>query len=393
VNPGGVRRAGIVGAGTMGSGIAIVFAAAGIPATVVDPDVAALHRASAAVGAYFDASVAKGRLDTSSRDAKTALIGYSADLDALVDADAVIEAVFEDLDLKRGLFERLGRLCGPRVLLATNTSTLDVDAIVGGARDPQRALGLHFFSPAPVMKLVEIVRGSQTSEAALREARALTGRLGKLGVEVGNCDGFVGNRMLLRYRREAELLLEAGATPAQVDAALEAFGFKMGPFAVSDLAGLDIAYRAKIERAKRGGLPFRQSRIPDRLVEMGRLGRKTGAGYYHYVDGGRVRQADEGVVAIVADERARLGIAPRDVSAREIVERCLLALYAEGERILHDGVASSAADIDTIWRAGYGFPEARVGPMHYGRAFKGAREKIAEYALADPAFWGGLPPG
>jgi 3-hydroxyacyl-CoA dehydrogenase len=386
-----VRRAGIAGAGTMGSGIAIVFANAGLAVTVVDSDIDALHRASAAITAHFDGSVSRGRLDSATRAARIALIGFSTDLQVFGDADAVIEAVYEDLDLKRAIFATLGRICGPRVLLATNTSTLDIDAIVQDARDPQRTLGLHFFSPAAVMKLVEIVRGKQTSDAALRSARALVGRLGKIGVEVGNGDGFVGNRMLLRYRREAELLLEAGATPAEVDAALEAFGFKMGPFAVSDLAGLDIAYRAKIEREKRGGLPFRQSRIPDRLVEMGRLGQKAGAGYYQYVDGGRTRAVDDAVNAIVADERARLGIVPRTVSAREIVERCLLALYLEGERILAEGIANSAEDIDTIWCAGYGFPESRVGPMHYGRTYAGVRETIARFAEADPAFWGGLP--
>jgi 3-hydroxyacyl-CoA dehydrogenase len=385
---GETQRAGVIGAGTMGTGIAAALSGAGIATTVVDPDVQALKRASHRLTALFASGVSKGRMDQAAMQARLALISFSLDPGSLAEADAVIEAAYEDLDLKRAIFARYGSICGDRVLLASNTSTLDIDAIGAKALHPERTLGMHFFSPAHVMKLVEIVRGSATSHAALAMARRLVERMQKVGVVVGNGDGFVGNRMLLRFRREAECLLEEGATPHQVDRALESFGFKLGPFAVSDLAGLDIAYLAKRERAKRGGVPFRQSRIPDILVEMARLGQKTGAGYYDYGAGGRDRRPADEAGAIVEAERRRLGITARPIDDTEIVERCLLALYGEGERVLSDGIASCADDIDTIWREGYGFPAGRRGPMSYGRSLSNARERIAELAGRDPAFWG-----
>jgi 3-hydroxyacyl-CoA dehydrogenase len=384
-------RAGVVGSGTMGTGIAAALANAGGAVTVVDADPSALERSRAGVDAIFQSAVDRGRIDETARDARRSAITFSTDLGALHGADVAIEAVYEDLDLKRAVFARLSEVCGERTLLATNTSTLDIDAVGGGVRDPQRMLGLHFFSPAHIMKLVEIVRGTRTSPEAIAQARDLVERLGKIGVVVASCDGFVGNRMLLRYRREAELLLEEGATPEQVDGALRAFGFAMGPFAVSDLAGLDIAYRAKQERLKRGGLPFRQSRIPDRLVEGGRLGQKTGAGYFRYERANRSPLPDDEVLALIADERARLGVRPRPIPDSEIVERTLLALFVEGRRIVGEGIASSEDDIDTIWRHGYGFPAAKGGPMTYHRALDAAAvdARIAELAARDPAFWGG----
>jgi 3-hydroxyacyl-CoA dehydrogenase len=374
----------------MGTGIAVAFANAGFAVTLADPDPAALERARTSIRAMLQGAVDRGRIDEAQRDERLRAITFAAALDALAPSPLVIEAVYEDLELKRSIFATLSGLCERTALLATNTSTLDIDAVGERVIGPERLLGLHFFSPAHIMKLVEIVRGKRTSAETIERARIMVERIGKIGIVVGSCDGFVGNRMLLRYRREAELLLEEGALPHHVDAALTAFGVAMGPFAVSDLAGLDIAHRAKLERAKRGGVPFRQSRIPERLVESGRLGQKTGAGYYRYAPGDRTPQRDPAVEAIIADERALRGIVPRAISNEEIVERTLLALYREGERILIDGIAASAGDIDAVWRHGYGFPASRGGPMAYARSLDQAELARTLDALTqrDPAFWG-----
>lgn len=374
----------------MGSGIAMAIANAGLRAFVVDSSGEALARATAAIEAAYRAGVERGKIAREEADARRSLIAFGNDIAQFADLDLVIEAAFEDLSAKREIFARLGAIVRPGALLATNTSSLDVDAIAAAAPHPERTLGMHFFSPANIMKLLEIVRGAHTSEEALAAALAFGERLGKIGVVVGNCDGFVGNRMLLRYRREAELLLERGATPQQVDAALERFGFAMGPFAVSDLAGLDIAYRSKRERNLRGaGVPFRQSRIPDLLVESGRLGQKTGRGYYRYESGKRERHPDPVVDELIAAERERLGIAVRSPSDEEIVERCTLALINEGARIVADGTVRSASDIDTVWRYGYGFPAARNGPMAYAASLDPSSllVRLRELEREDPAFW------
>ncbi len=295
----------------MGTGIAMAVANAGLRASVVDSSSDALTRGDATIAAGYRSAVERGRLTAEAAQERRARIALGDDFDRFADVDVVIEAAFEDLAVKRDIFGRLGTIARGDALLATNTSSLDIDAITAGVPRPERTLGMHFFSPAVVMKLLEIVRGQRTSDEAIATALALGERLGKVGVVVGNCDGFVGNRMLLRYRREAELLLERGATPQQVDAALERFGFAMGPFAVSDLAGLDIAYRSKKERNLRGaGVPFRQSRIPDLLVEAGRLGQKTGAGYYRYEAGKRERHPDPAVDELIAAERAASGHRP-----------------------------------------------------------------------------------
>ena len=262
--------------------------------------------------------------------------------------------------------------------------------IAAAAPHPDRSLGLHFFSPAQVMRLLEVVRGAKTSQATIEAAIALGKRLGKVPVVVGNCDGFVGNRMLLGYRREAEFAVLAGATPKRVDDALENFGFAMGPFAVADLAGIDIGHNAKLERIARGAAPpFVVSAFSDALVAAGRLGQKTGKGWYRYEPGERARHEDPEVAAIVENERKRLGVALRDVSDEEIVERCVYALVNEGARILEEGIASSAADIDTIWLNGYGFPKARGGPMRYADdvGLPNVLRAIHRFAERDPAFW------
>jgi len=388
------RTAGIVGAGTMGAGIALAFAGAGIDVMLVDADAAALERARGTIAAACDAQVARGKLTAGEASARVARIVRATDFAALAPVDVAIEAVFEDMAVKCDVFVRLGEVCRPAAMLATNTSSLDVDAIARAAPHPERTLGLHFFSPAHVMRLVEVVRGAATSAATLDAAVALARRLGKIPVVVGNADGFVGNRMLLAYKREAEFAVLAGATPARVDAALQAFGFAMGPFAVSDLAGIDVGWRAKRERIARGAAPpFAVSDLPDAFVAAGRLGQKSGAGYYRYEPGSRTPLADPAADALVAAERARAGTRPRAMGDEEIVERCVLALVNEGARLLSAGIAASAADVDTIWVNGYGFPRDRGGPMRYAESLGLAPvlARIEAFAREDPAFWTPAP--
>jgi len=387
---GSVRTAGVVGSGTMGVGIAISLASAGIGVRLIDASPEALERAGATIAEVLGAQVKRGKLSREDADARAARIVLGSDLAGLAEVDVAIEAVFEDLALKRDVFARLGAICAPDALLATNTSTLDVDAISSAAVHPERSLGMHFFSPAHVMKLLEIVRGTQTQEAAIAAAVALGERIGKIPVVVGNCDGFVGNRMLLGYKREAEFAVLAGASPARVDAALEAFGFAMGPFAVSDLAGIDVGWRAKQERIKRGAAPpFAVSDLPDAMVAAGRLGQKAQRGYYRYEPGDRTRRPDPEVDAIVARERERLAVPSREIGDDEIVERCVYALVLEGARILDDGIARSARDIDTIWVNGYGFPRPRGGPMQYAQSVGLAHvlEDVRAFEKSDPEFW------
>ncbi|MBC5809849.1 MAG: 3-hydroxyacyl-CoA dehydrogenase [Candidatus Eremiobacteraeota bacterium] len=389
-----IRRAAVVGAGTMGTGIAIAFANADIPVVLTDASDESLGRARAAIAAYFAGQTAKGRIDDAQRERRIAGIRLSEHLDDVADADAVVEAVFERADLKREVFAQLGARCGAGALLATNTSTLDVDAIAAAAPHLERSLGLHFFSPAHVMKLLEVVRGAKTSPQTLDRAVALAKRLGKIPVVVGNCDGFVGNRMLLGYRREADFLVLAGVRPEGVDRTLEEFGFAMGPFAVADLAGIDIGYNAKRERIARGAAPpFAVTDLPDAFVAAGRLGQKTGQGWYRYEPGDRTRRPDPAIEPFIEAERARLGVTERAVSHEEIVERCVYALINEGARILGDGIAASASDIDTVWINGYGFPKARGGPMKYAEdiGLLNVLAAIERYALADPAFWRPAP--
>ncbi|MBV9102445.1 MAG: hypothetical protein JO060_02580 [Candidatus Eremiobacteraeota bacterium] len=389
-----IERVAVIGAGTMGTGIAMAVANSGLPVHVSDESAQALERGRATIARTYDGAVARGRLQQEEKLRRLERIAFDADDQRVLGrVDLVIEAAFEDLSVKQGVFERLGRACRQDAVLATNTSTLDVDAIARAAPHAERSLGLHFFSPAHVMRLLEVVRGSGTAAETIDAALDFARHIGKLPVVVGNGDGFVGNRMLLHYRREAELALERGATPAQVDRALVAFGFAMGPFAVADLAGVDVGWRAKQERNKRGGLPFRVSEIPDRLVEAGRLGQKTGAGYYRYDGGKRTPIPDPLVDDVLAQERSRIGIAPHAPSDDEIVARCLCALINEGARILDDRIASSPSDIDTIWRTGYGFPAERGGPMAYADATGLERVLAAVHRFAedDPAFWRPAP--
>jgi len=378
----------------MGAGIAISFANAGSDVVLVDADENALERADGTLRGIYDARVASGKILRSDADVCLQRIVPTVDFETISGAEVASEAVFEDIAVKRDVFARLGALCAPHAILATNTSTLDVDAIARAAPHPERAIGMHFFSPAHVMKLLEVVRGSATSRETIDRTVALARRLGKVPIVVGNCDGFVGNRMLLGYKREAEFLVLAGAEPARVDAALERFGFAMGPFAVSDLAGIDVGWRAKRERVRRGAVPpFALTELTDVFVAAGRLGRKSGAGYYRYVAGDRARYADPAADALVERERRRAGLPFEPSSDEEIVERCVYALVNEGARILDDGIAASASDIDAIWVNGYGFPSARGGPMRHAESVGLARvlATIEGFTRTDAAFWAPAP--
>jgi len=364
VEPRAVDRVGVLGAGTMGSGIAISLATAGFGVTLVDTDARALSAGVARVRSTLSAAVDKGRLDAASAAAAIGRIGTGEALEALQGVDLVIEAVFESLAVKQDVFAALGRICRPGTVLASNTSTLDVEAIAAASRRTADVIGMHFFSPANIMRLVEIVRGRSTAPDVIATAKSVTRRMGKLGVVVGNCFGFVGNRMLYAYGRENQLLLLEGATPADVDSAMEKFGMAMGPNAVGDLAGLDVGYRVRRERKDLPDDP-RYYRVADLLVEAGRLGQKAGRGAYSYTRGSRKPVRDAEVESLIAAESRRLGIERRAIAEQEIRERCLFALINEGALILSEGIAASCADIDAIWCNGYGFPRFRGGPMFY----------------------------
>jgi len=359
-----VARVGVVGAGTMGSGIAASCAQAGFSVVLVDSGPGALDAGLQRVRSIVESAIKKGKLRADEGEAVIARVRAASELAALADADLVIEAVFESLAVKRAVFEQLGRLVRAGAVLATNTSTLDVDAIAQASGRPADVVGMHFFSPAHVMRLVEIVRGRCSAAEAIATTVAVTRRLGKIGVVVGNAFGFVGNRMLYAYGREKELMMLEGAEPARIDQALEAFGMAMGPNAVGDLAGLDIGVSARREWKERPQDP-RFFRVSDLLFEHGRRGQKSGAGFYRYPEPQRRREADPQVVELIRAEAGRLGIAQRDITDEEIVERCLYALINEGARLLEEGIARSAADIDVIWCNGYGFPKVRGGPMFY----------------------------
>ena len=362
--PRAIRRVGVLGAGTMGSGIAISLATAGYSVSLIDTQTAAITAGLTRVRDTVNAAVDKGRLAPAEAAAAIGRVQGSDALASLNDADLVIEAVFEGMAVKQDVFASLGRLCRPGTVLASNTSTLDIDAIAAASGRPEEVVGMHFFSPANIMRLVEIVRGRATLPDVIATAAAVSRRMGKLGIVVGNCFGFVGNRMLYAYGRENQLLLLEGATPAQIDSAMEGFGMAMGPNAVGDLAGLDIGYRVRRERQDLPDDP-RYYRVADLLVEAGRLGQKAGRGAFLYAQGSRRPVPDPEVDALIAAESQRLGIARRTIEDSEIRDRCLIALINEGARILTEGIAASPGDIDAIWCNGYGFPRFRGGPMWY----------------------------
>ncbi|HEX4507326.1 MAG TPA: 3-hydroxyacyl-CoA dehydrogenase NAD-binding domain-containing protein [Alphaproteobacteria bacterium] len=360
-----IAKATIVGAGTMGGGIAMSFANAGIPVKLVDLDQASLERGLGRIRGNYANTVSKGKLTQEAMDQRMALLTPTTDIAAVADADIVIEAVFERMDIKRDIFRKLDRLCRPGAILATNTSMLDINTIAAETGRPQDVVGTHFFSPANVMRLLEIVRGDKTAKDVLATTLSVAKRIGKIPVVVGVCDGFVGNRMIEPYFREAEFLVAEGASPAEVDKALTDFGLAMGPFAMSDMAGIDVSWDVRKRRAALRVPGERYSALVDRLGEAGRFGQKTNAGYYRYEPGSRVPVPDTSLDAVFAAEAERQGVKRRVVSAEEIVDRCMYALVNEGADILADGIAARSSDIDVIYVAGYGFPAALGGPMYW----------------------------
>ena len=364
-----VRSVGVVGFGTMGSGIAMAFANAGIPVVAIDETRDAVDRGLAKIRSTYEAARVKGRLSEAECAERIDLVRGAATYEALAAADLVIEAVFEEMDLKHAVFVKLDAVCGDWAILATNTSSLDVNAIAEATRDPSRVLGLHFFSPANIMKLVEVVRPVAVSANVLASALDVVRRIGKIGVVVGVCDGFVGNRMLYAYKGQADFLLEEGALPHQIDRALRDFGMAMGPFQTGDLAGLDISWRIRKRQAATRPKHLRYSPVSDRLCEMGRFGQKTGAGWYRYEKGSRTPIPDPEVDALVCAVSDELGFKRREIKDAEIVERCFSAMVNEGAVILEEGLAARSGDIDVIWVYGYGFPRHRGGPMHWGEEF------------------------
>lgn len=356
-----VRKAAVIGAGTMGGGIAMNFANAGIPVTVIETSQEALERGLGRVAANYATSVKRGSISAEEMARRQAAMVGSLDFAAIADADIVIEAVFEEMELKKEIFRKLDAIAKPGAVLASNTSYLDIDAMAAETARPGDVLGMHFFSPANVMRLLEIVRGAKTSPEALATAAAVGRAIGKVPVVVGVCDGFVGNRMLSKRGGQAERLLLEGASPQEVDRALTDFGFRMGPFAMGDLAGLDIGWRLRQARGTR-------AEIADPLVEAGRLGQKTGKGYYDYGADGRTPTPSPETAAIIAAASARLGIHRREIDQNEILERLLFPMVNEGARILAEGVAARSGDIDVIWLHGYGWPANKGGPMHWAES-------------------------
>jgi len=356
-----LRQAAVIGAGTMGGGIAMSFANAGLPVALLEVSPEALERGLQTIRRNYAASVSRGSLDQARADAALALIRGVSEYEALGEADILIEAVFEDMNVKRQVFARLDKVAARHAILASNTSTLDIDAIAASTERPEQVVGTHFFSPANVMKLLENVRGRHTSAETIATVMALGRTLGKIPVLAGNCDGFIGNRMLMFYGSEAEFLLEEGATAEQIDRVMEGFGFAMGPLAVRDLAGNDVGFL--IRKGRKLPADERWSPILERIVGAGRLGQKTNKGFYRYE--GRTRIVDPEVTALIENVSRELGIRRRTIPDEEILDRLLHPLVNEGARILEEGIAIRASDIDVVYVYGYGFPAYKGGPMFW----------------------------
>ena len=384
-----VASVAVIGAGTMGGGIAMNFANAGIPVTILEVSQEGLERGLATIRKNYEGSARRGRMSMEQVEERMALIRPTLAYADLKNADLIIEAVFETLEVKRQVFSQLDAVAKPGAILASNTSYLSIDTIAAFTARPQDVIGLHFFSPANVMKLLEIVRGEKTAQDVLATALTLAKRIRKVGVVSGNCHGFIGNRMLQGYRREAGLLVLEGATPAQVDKALYDFGMPMGVLQMGDMAGQDIAYRSRREMSPDAYEP-KAYRVADRLVEMGRLGLKTGAGYYDYDEGSRTPKPSEVTQKIIEEVRVEYGVVPCEISDQEIVERCFLSMVNIGCELLREGIAYRASDIDTVYINGYGFPAYRGGPMFWAENEIGlatALEKIRGYAATVSGRW------
>jgi 3-hydroxyacyl-CoA dehydrogenase len=380
-----VKRVGVIGAGTMGGGIAMCFANAGLAVKLLEAEQAALQRGMETLRRNYAASVARGSLTEAQMQSRLALIEPTLDWQQLAEVDLIIEAVFEDFDVKREVLRRMDEIARPGAILATNTSYLDVAKLAACTSRPQDVIGMHFFSPANVMRLLESVRTRETAADVQATVMKLGRTLGKVAVMVGGSDGFVGNRMLAQRTREAFFLLEEGALPQQVDRALVEFGLPMGPFAMADLAGLDIGWRNRKSRAHLRKPGVRDCDLLDQVCELGRFGQKTGAGWYRYDAGQRQPLPDPLIEQLILEHSRRKGIERRAISEQEILERCLYSMINEGARILDEGVAARAVDIDMVWLHGYGFPAWRGGPMFYAqqtglpqvlRAIEGYRERL-----------------
>ena len=390
-----IRRVGVVGAGTMGGGIAMNFLNAGIPVTILEMKQDALDRGLATIRRNYEAQVGKGKLTQEQYAQRMALLTPTLSYAELESADLLIEAVFEELGVKEAVFRQLDAIARPGAILASNTSTLDIDRIAAFTQRPQDVLGMHFFSPAHVMRLLEVVRGRQTAKEVLATVMQLAKKIKKTAVVSGVCDGFIGNRMIEQYSRQAGFLLDEGATPQQVDQAIEKFGFAMGPFRMGDLAGNDIGWAIRKRRAIEQP-DMKYSATADRLCELGRFGQKTGAGWYDYAPGKRDAVPSERVLQMIEQHRKDHGITPRKISDEEIVQRLVYALVNEGAHILEEGIASKSGDIDMVYLTGYGFPMHRGGPMHYaGEVGLGnvvrAMQRFARNPHDDAAFWQPAP--
>lgn len=365
---GSIQSVAILGAGTMGGGIAMAYANAGLSVTLVEREQAALDRGLDLVRRNYAVTVQKGRLSTSDVERRMALIRPSLQLEDVAEADLVIEAVFEDMAIKKEIFSKLDAICKKGAVLATNTSRLNINQIAAATSRSEDVIGLHFFSPANVMRLLEVVRGSATNDVVIAKCMAMAQKIGKIPVLVGVCEGFVGNRMLTGYWREAWFMLEEGALPEQIDAAMKRFGMAMGPLTMADLAGLDINWATRKRLLQNWPHGIRYPGVADRICEAGRYGQKTGAGYYRYEQGSRTPLPDPAAQAIIEAAGAEAGFSRRSFTEEEIVERCVLALVNEGARIVDEGIARKASDVDVVYVHGYGFPASRGGPMHYAQA-------------------------
>jgi 3-hydroxyacyl-CoA dehydrogenase len=393
VIPRAIEQVGVIGAGTMGSGIAMNFLNAKMPLQLLETSQEALSRGVATIRKHYESSLKRGKLTQADLDGRLALLRPTLSYDDLRDCDLLIEAVFESMDVKQQVFSQLDAIAKPGAILASNTSTLDLNVIAASTQRPQDVIGLHFFSPAHVMRLLEVVRGEKTAADVLASGMQLAKRIKKVAVVAGVCDGFIGNRMLHKYQAVAEELLVQGASPQQVDQALEAFGMAMGPFQVGDLAGLDIGWAIRKHRAKMNPA-LAAPRIADRLCEAGRFGQKTGTGWYQYQAGAREPIPDATTAEIIDAFRRELGVTPRTVSDDEIVAKCIYTLVNEGARILEEGIAYRASDIDIVWLNGYGFPQHRGGPMHYANevGLPQVVQSLQDFAAADPQHGGRWTP-
>ncbi|ADU99319.1 3-hydroxyacyl-CoA dehydrogenase [Alicycliphilus denitrificans] len=390
-----IKKVGVIGAGTMGGGISMNFLNAGIPVTILEMKQEALDRGIATIRKNYEAQVKKGKLKEDKYQQRMALLSTTLSYDDLKDCDLIIEAVFEELGVKEAVFRQLDQVAKPGAILASNTSTLDVDRIAAFTRRPQDVVGMHFFSPANVMKLLEVVRGKATAKDVLATVMAIAKKIRKTAVVSGVCDGFIGNRMIERYSQQAGFLLDEGCTPSQVDKAIERFGFAMGPFRMGDLAGNDIGWAIRKRRyVEKPDMKY--SKTADLLCEMGRFGQKTGAGWYDYAPGKRDAIPSPMVEKMVEEHRKALGIAPRKISDEEIVQRLVYSLVNEGAKILEEGIASKAGDIDMVYLTGYGFPIHRGGPMHYASEVGlfnvvQAMKRFARNPLDDARAWEPAP--